>query len=53
MDGHHDTLKRLLGPAEPELLCDECFEKLDEYVDAELAGAPQPAARRHLRSATK
>jgi hypothetical protein len=34
-----DVVKRLLGPPEPELLCDECFEKLDEYVDLELRGA--------------
>ena len=32
------ALKRLLGPAEPELLCDECFERLDEYVELELRG---------------
>ena len=47
-----DTLKRLLGPAEPELLCDECFEKLDEYVELELQGAPAderiPGMRAHL-----
>jgi hypothetical protein len=47
-----DTLKRLLGPREPELLCDECFEKLDEYVDLELAGGPAdervPGMRAHL-----
>jgi hypothetical protein len=30
---------RLLGPAEPELGCDECFEYLDRYVEAEIAGA--------------
>ena len=35
-----DPLNRVLGPSEPELLCDECFEKLDEYVDLELAGKP-------------
>ena len=35
---HHTTVKRLLGPAESELLCDECFEKLDEYVELELRG---------------
>ena len=29
---------RLLGPAGPEVTCEECFERLDEYVDAELAG---------------
>ena len=47
-----NTLKRLLGPAEPELLCDECFEKLDEYVELELQGAPAderiPGMRAHL-----
>jgi hypothetical protein len=47
-----DTLKRLLGPAEPELLCDECFEKLDEYVELELQRAPAderiPGMRAHL-----
>ena len=29
----------LLGPAEPELTCEECFEQLDRYVELELAGA--------------
>ena len=47
-----DTLKRLLGPAEPEVLCDECFERLDEYVDLELQGKPAddriPGLRAHL-----
>jgi hypothetical protein len=47
-----DTLKRLLGPAEPELLCDECFEKIDEYVELELQGADAddriPGMRAHL-----
>jgi hypothetical protein len=47
-----DTLKRILGPAEPELLCDQCFEKLDEYVELELQGAPAderiPGMRAHL-----
>lgn len=32
------TVKRVLGPAEPEVLCDECFDKLDEYVQLELSG---------------
>ena len=31
-------LDRLLGPEGPEVSCEECFERLDEYVDAELAG---------------
>ena len=54
MDRHmnDDTLKRLLGPAEREVLCDECFERLDEYVDLELQGEPAderiPGLRAHL-----
>ncbi len=54
MDRHtnHNTLKRLLGPAEPEVLCDECFERLDEYVELELQGEPAderiPGLRAHL-----
>lgn len=46
------TIQRLLGPAEPELLCDECFEKLDEYVELELGGVAAaervPGMRPHL-----
>ena len=54
MDEHmnDETLKRLLGPADPELLCDECFERLDEYVELELQGAAAddriPGMRAHL-----
>jgi hypothetical protein len=47
-----NTVKRLLGPAEPEVLCDECFDRLDEYVELELRGAPAderiPGLRAHL-----
>ena len=47
-----DTIKRLLGPSEAEILCDECFEKLDEYVELELRGASAdeaiPGMRPHL-----
>jgi hypothetical protein len=32
-------IARLLGPSEPELSCDRCFEELDRYVEAQLAGA--------------
>jgi hypothetical protein len=32
-------LARLLGPAGPELTCEQCFEQLDRYVELELAGA--------------
>ena len=46
------TLGRILGPAEPELLCDECFEKLDQYVELELQGRAAdervPGMRAHL-----
>jgi hypothetical protein len=47
-----DLLARLLGPGEPELGCDECFELLDRYVELELAGAladdAMPRMRAHL-----
>jgi len=33
-----DMLARMLGRDGPEVTCEECFERLDEYVDAELAG---------------
>jgi len=38
------TLTRLLGPGRPELSCEECFEGLDRYVEAELAGVDPDAA---------
>jgi len=37
-------LKRLLGPAGPELSCEECFDQLDRYVELELSGADADAA---------
>jgi hypothetical protein len=47
------AIARLLGPAEPEILCDECFEQLDVYVEAELgdadADAAVPGMRAHLQ----
>ena len=47
-----DLLGRLLGPADAELTCDECFEQLDRYVELELAGsdadATVPGMRPHL-----
>jgi hypothetical protein len=46
------ALVRLLGPDEPEVGCDECFEELDRYVELEVAGADADAAvpgvRAHL-----
>ena len=41
---------RLLGPAEPEVSCDVCFEELDRYVDLELAGVDADAAIPGLRA---
>jgi hypothetical protein len=45
-------LGRLLGPAEPEVGCDECFDQLDRFVELELAGvdadAELPGLRAHL-----
>lgn len=46
------TIARLLGPTGPELTCEECFERIDEYVDLEVAGqdaeARLPGMRAHL-----
>jgi hypothetical protein len=46
------TLERLLGPAEPEVGCDACFDELDRFVDLELAGDDAdtlvPGLRSHL-----
>jgi hypothetical protein len=48
----NEVIDRLLGPAEPEVGCDECFEELDRYVELELAGADAdaviPGLRPHL-----
>jgi hypothetical protein len=48
-----DFTLRLLGPGEPELDCERCFELLDVFVDSELAGedadARVPGMRAHLR----
>ena len=45
-------LARLLGPDGPEVTCEECFELLDAYVEAEVAGrdadAQVPGMRAHL-----
>ena len=39
-----DRLQRVLGPAGPELTCEECFEHLDHYVEVEVAGGNPDAA---------
>jgi hypothetical protein len=45
-----ETLGRVLGPKGPEVDCDECFEKLDQYVELELAGRDADAAIPGLRA---
>jgi hypothetical protein len=50
----HDPkiLRRLLGPAEPELTCEQCFDQLDRYVELELSSSDAdrevPGMRAHL-----
>jgi hypothetical protein len=51
---HTNLLRRLLGPAEPELTCEQCFDELDRYVELELehdatrADELIPGMRAHL-----
>ncbi len=44
------ALGRLLGPAEPEVGCEVCFDELDRYVELELAGKDADAAIPGLRA---
>jgi hypothetical protein len=51
--GKRDSqIVRLLGPAGPELTCEQCFDELDRYVELELAGTDAdsaiPGMRAHL-----
>ena len=52
-DRNRDLVARLLGPSDPEVSCEACFELLDQYVDLELAGedadARLPGMRAHLQ----
>ena len=52
MSERNERLERLLGPAGPDIGCDACFERLDEYVELELraanADAGVPGMRDHL-----
>jgi hypothetical protein len=47
-------VRRLLGPAGPELTCEQCFEELDRYVELEVehdathAELVIPGMRAHL-----
>ena len=46
------ALHRLLGPGQPEVTCEVCFEQLDRFVDAEMSGEDAevavPGMRAHL-----
>ena len=52
MNDRGSELRRVLGPVGPDIGCDECFDRLDEYVELELAGrdpeATAPGMRAHL-----
>ncbi len=45
-------VSRLLGPAGPELSCEQCFDQLDRYVELERSGVDAetviPGMRAHL-----
>jgi hypothetical protein len=47
-----EVLGGVLGPVGPEIGCDECFEKLDRYVEIEVGGGDPdsavPGMRAHL-----
>lgn len=49
---HRDELDALLGPDAEEVSCERCFELIDAFVDAELAGddagARFPGMEAHL-----
>jgi anti-sigma factor RsiW len=49
-----DLVHRLLGPRGHDIDCDECFDRLDAYVELELAGdnaeAVVPGMREHLHA---
>jgi hypothetical protein len=47
---HARLLARLTGPAGPELSCEECFDKLDRYVELELAGSDADSAILGMRT---
>ena len=53
MSADRNLIARLLGPSEPEVSCERCFELLDQYVELELAGesadARLPGMQAHLQ----
>ena len=49
-DNRERMIERLLGPAGPELSCEECFEHLDRYVELELDGRDAEREIRGMRA---
>jgi anti-sigma factor RsiW len=53
MSNDQELIRAMLGPAGPELTCEECFDELHRYVELELGGADADAAvpgmRAHLQ----
>jgi hypothetical protein len=51
-DHRSEVLAGLLGPGQPEIGCERCFEELDRYVEFEVAGADAetkiPGMQAHL-----
>ena len=41
---HEDLVRRVLGPAGPELTCEQCFEQIDRYTEVELSGGDAETA---------
>jgi hypothetical protein len=52
MTNPEDLFARLLGPAQPELTCAQCFDEIDRYVELERDGRDAdrlvPGMRAHL-----
>jgi anti-sigma factor RsiW len=53
MSDDQELIRALLGPAGPELTCDQCFDELHRYVELELSGedadAAVPGMKAHLQ----
>lgn len=50
MEAENERLRAILGPAGPEVTCEECFERLDEYVELELRREDAEAQIRGMRA---
>ena len=49
-DDDRRRLRRLLGPRDPELTCEQCFDLLDRHVELTVAGADADAAVPGMRA---